>query len=576
MIPHACRILFIAMLGFAGPVLVAAEKTPSASAAAPPRPRLVVLVYFDQLRGDYLTRWSDQFGEGGFKRLVSEGAWFQNCHYPYSLTVTGAGHASIATGCNPADHGVVGNDWYDRNLRKTVNCVATERYEQVPARTLAGDDEDDKKGARGGVSSEQLLKPTFADALKLATGGKGKVVSISLKNRGAALPGGKTPDGCYWMDGGTGQFVTCSYYRDSLPSWVVAFNGGKPVEHWRGMVWERLRPDLDYTKLSGADDVTGEGKGASGQGRVFPHPFEPVDPKTKPAYLSAVYTSPFGNEVLMDFAEKAIEAEKLGADEVPDLLSLSFSSNDAVGHAWGPDSQEVLDVTLRSDRIMKRLLDALDNKVGKGNFVVVMSADHGICPLPEVSRAQGKDASRVQPATSAKIEAFLAEKYGKGPTKWLEATSGPWIYLNEKVIKAAGVPMETVEEALRAWIVQQPGVHAAYSSKALIAGVPASDVIGQAVTRSFHPSRCGEIYVLLKPLYLPSAELGTGTTHGSPWPYDTHVPLVVFGTGVVPGMRQERVTPLAAAPILAHAAGIAPPAGATAPLPPGLYLPASK
>ncbi len=553
----------------------AAEPTPHPAIAAA-RPKLLVLVYFDQFRGDYLARWSDQFGEGGFKRLMSDGAWFQNCHYPYAFTVTGAGHASVATGCSPCDHGIVGNDWYDRSVKKSVNCVGADRYEQVPMRTKPGDDDDEKKGARGGVSSERLLQPTIADALKLASGGKSRVVCLSLKNRGAALAGGKTPDACYWMDGGTGLFVTSNFYRDALHPWVSDFNETKPADRWHGKVWNRYRTDLDYSKLSGADDVTGEGKGASGQGRVFPHPFEPTDPKAKPAYLSAVYTSPFGNEVLLDFAEKAIDAEKLGSDEVPDLLSLSFSSNDAVGHAWGPDSQEVLDVTLRSDRIMKRLLDTLDEKVGKGNFVVVMSADHGICPLPEVSRAQGKDASRVQPATSAKIEAFLAERFGKGPTKWLEATSGPWIYLNEKVIKAAGVPVDKVEEALRTWLVQQPGVHAAYSSKALLAGVPASDVIGQAVTRSFHPARCGEIYVLLKPLYLPSAELGTGTTHGSPWPYDTHVPLVVFGTGVVPGVRQERVTPLAAAPILAQAAAIAPPAGATAPVPPGLFLSASK
>ena len=360
-----------------------------ARADDPPSAKLVVLVYFDQFRGDYLERWNKQFGEGGFKRLMADGAWFPDCHYPYACTVTAAGHASVATGCSPADHGIVGNDWYERSIGSSVNCVGSDRHEQVPLRTKEGTDADEKKGAKGGVSPDRLLKPTIADALKLGTDGKGKVVALSLKNRGATLPGGKTPDAVYWMDGGTGLFVTSTFYRDSIHTWVADFNKSKPAEQWRGKTWERLRSDIDYAKLSGPDDVVGESRGTSTQGRVFPHPFESSDPKVKSAYLGAVYSSPFGNELLLDLAEKAIDSEKLGADAIPDLLSLSFSSNDAVGHAWGPDSQEVLDVTLRSDRVMKRLLDVLDTKVGKGKYVLVMTADHGVCPLPEVSRETG-------------------------------------------------------------------------------------------------------------------------------------------------------------------------------------------
>jgi hypothetical protein len=304
---------------------------------------------------------------------------------------------------------------------------------------------------------------------------------------------------------------------------------------------------------------------------VFPHSFESTDPKTKPAYLNAVYTSPFGNELLLELAEKAITAESLGADDIPDLLSLSFSSNDAVGHAWGPDSQEVLDVTLRSDRIMKRLLDVLDEKVGKRKYVLLMTADHGICPLPEVSRKQGREAARVQPATAAKVEAFLAEKYGKESGKWVAAVAGPWVYLNAKTVKAAGVKPTEVEEALAGWLAKQEGVQTAYTRTALTVGIPATDTTGQMVARSFRPERCGDVYVLLKPYYLPSAALGTGTTHGSPWEYDTHVPLVVYGTGVLPGVHKERVSPLAAATILSEAAGVKPPVGATTTTPRGLF-----
>jgi hypothetical protein len=552
-------------------LIAAVFLSPFSARAEEPRPRLVVLVYFDQFRGDYLSRWSTAFGDGGFKRLTSDGAWFSNCHYPYAYTVTAAGHASVATGCPPADHGVVGNDWYDRAVGKSVNCVGSDRYEQVPSRTMAGTDEDEKKGAKGGVSPDRLLKPTIADALKAGTGNKGKVVALSLKNRGAALPAGKRPDACYWMDGGTGLFVTSTFYRDGIHPWVAEFNKGKPSERWHGKTWDRLRADLDYAKLSGPDDVTGEGRGAAGQGRVFPHPFEPTDPKTKPAYLSAVYTSPFGNELLLELAEKAIDAEKLGADEVPDLLCLSFSSNDAVGHAWGPDSQEVLDVTLRSDRVMMRLLDVLDAKVGKGKYLLVMTADHGVCPLPEVSLKSGRQAARVQPATNAAVEAFLTEKYGKGSAKWVEALAGPWVYLNPKAVKAAGLKTTDVEESLAAWLVKQDGVEAAYTRTGLIAGIPAADATGQMVARSFRSERCGDVYVLLKPYHLPSAALGTGTTHGSPWEYDTHVPLVVYGTGVIPGVRKERVTPLAAAAILSKGVGVKPPDGAKAPVPEGLF-----
>ena len=551
--------------------LIASAISDSASAADPARPRLLVLVYFDQFRGDYLARWSDQLGKDGFQRLMRDGAWFQKCHYPYAYTVTAAGHASVATGCWPALHGVVGNDWFERSVGKSVNCVGSDPHQQVPVRTAEGDDSDEKKGAKGGVSPERLRKPTIADALKRATGGKGRVVSLSLKNRGAALPGGQTPDAAYWMDSGTGQFVTSDYYRPDLHKWVAEFNAENPADKWRGTTWERLRSELDYTKLSGPDDSPGESNGASGQGRVFPHPFEPTDPKAKPAYFSALYASPFGNELLLDLAVRAIGAEDLGQDDVTDLLAISFSSNDAVGHAWGPDSHEVLDVTLRSDLVMQRLLKTLDEKVGAGRYVLAMSADHGVCPTPESSRRQGQAAERVQPAPSAKVEEFLTGKYGKASKKWLQAVSGPWIYLNPKSLAEANLKQPEVEAALAAWIKEQPGVRNVYTRTGLTAQPADLDPIGEMVSKSFDPERCGDLYVLLQPYCLASAFNGTGTTHGSPWPYDTHVPLLVYGTGVKAGVHEERVTPLAAAPILARAAGIDAPEGCVVPVPEGLF-----
>lgn len=540
--------------------------------AAPPggHPRLLVLVYFDQLRGDYLSRWEALFGAGGFRRLQDDGAWFQNCHYPYAYTVTAVGHSSVATGCSPDKHGIVGNDWYDRSVGKMVGCVASDRYARVPPRL--SDSEPWKETA--GVSPQRLLQPTIADALKAATGGKARVVSLSIKDRSAVLPGGRQPDACYWFDARAGEFVTSTYYTERVHPWVAAYNRRQVADQWLDRQWERLRPDLDYQRYSGPDEVREEGTG-SFQGRTFPHPFSGGPKRQKPAYYEAVVTSPFGNEVLLGLAQAAIEAEGLGTHSVPDLLSVSFSSNDLVGHAWGPDSQEVLDVTLRSDQIVRALLATLDTKVGRDRYVLVLTADHGVCPLPSVSRVQGRDAQRVAPALlGAQAEAFLNERFGKPQTsRWIEAVAGLWVYLNDRTAASHGVSIDTVAAALADWLTQQPGIAKVYPRSQLLRGVAADDAMGQQVRRSFYPERCGDLFVVLKPYYLLSSAVGVGTTHGTPYPYDTHVPLLVYGPGIRKGRHRELVRPQAAAAILAHALGIAPPAGAEAPVPEGLFAP---
>jgi hypothetical protein len=538
--------------------------TGAGEARAPAKPRLAVLVYFDQLRGDYLTRWDDLFGADGFHRLERDGAWFQDCHYPYANTVTGAGHASVAAGCSPDRHGVVGNEWYDREHKTKVNCVGSERYERVPP----------APGGTGatkmypGVSPERLLAPTLADALKAATGGAARVVSLSFKDRGAVLPGGVRPDACYWFDGG--RFVTSTYYRDRPHDWVADYNAGRAADRWFGRQWTRLRPDLDYRRYSGPDDMPGEGKGA-GQGVTFPHPFPGVPRPFTGSYYSALYDSPFGNDVLLDLARRAIDAERLGRHDAPDLLCLSFSSNDAVGHTWGPDSQEVLDVTLRTDLVVRDLLAYLDAKVGEGRYVLALTADHGVCPLPEVARAQGKDAGRIPPSLlKTRANAFLTATFGgSARTRWVEEAADPWVYLNEEVARAHGLETAKVAEALAAWLKRQPGIQAAYTRAQLLHGLP-PEAVGQSVRRSFYPDRCGDVAVVVKPYYIVWPDQ-TGTTHGTPHPYDTHVPLLVYGPGVKKGVRRDRVTPQAAAVVLARALGIAPPEKAEVGVPEGLF-----
>lgn len=568
-ISRPCRVvaaLLAAILGLTTLVVPL-----SAADAQVQRPRLAVLVFFDQLRGDYLTRWHDLFEEGGFRRLEKEGAWFTNCHYDYANTFTGSGHASVAAGCPPEKHGIVGNDWYDRTTKTYVNCVGSDRYEQVPP-ALAAFDLDGKPEKALGIAPDRLLAPTLADALKDATEGKGRVVALSLKDCAAVLPGGKKPDACYWYDTLTGAFVTSTYYRDRLHPWVADFNKRQPADRWFGKEWTRLRPNLDYVKHSGPDDVAGEGSGVF-QGRTFPHPFDGGPTRSKRAYYAAVYNSPFGNELLLELAKQAIDAEKLGGGGTPDLLCLSFSANDPVGHTWGPDSQEVLDVTLRADLILKDLLAHLDAKVGKGRYVLALTADHGVCPLPEVSRKQGKDAGRLsQFVLAGSAEAFLQEKFGAKDdleARWLEAVYYPWIYLNAAQLQKRKVKQADVEKALAQWLEKQTGIQAAHTRTELLQGVRKDDLIGQAVRRSFHGERCGDVGFVLKEYYLMYRL--SGTTHGTPHSYDTHVPLLVLGPGVRAGIRKEGVTPEAAVAILAQSLGIKPPAKAEARVPNQLF-----
>jgi hypothetical protein len=531
-------------------------------------------VVIDQLRGDFLMRWQDLFGDGGFRRLQADGAWFQNCHYPYAATMTGPGHASVVTGCSPARHGVVMNEWYDRAEGRPVYCVGAERHRQVPPQREPP--KTAKAGAGpppgGGVSPERLLAPSVGDALKAATGGRARVVALSWKDRSAALLGGRRPDACYWLDAADGAAVTSTYYRDRPHPWVEAFNGRRPADRWFGRDWTRLRPDLDYDRYSGPDDVAAESRGVA-QGRTFPHAM--TGGRTAPGakYYEALYNSPFGNDLLLELAQAAVDAEGLGTREAPDLLCVSFSSNDAVGHCWGPDSHEVLDTTLRTDRLLRDLLVYLDARVGRGRYVLALTADHGICPLPDVARRQAHDAGFVAPGLLDRLaNDFLEETFDQEGEKarWVEAAEYPWVYLNQDLLRRRGLSRPEVEEALAGWLRRQAGVLAAYTRGQLDRGVPAGDAVGRAVARSYHPSRCGDVAVVLKPYYLMSAKL-TGTNHGSPHPYDTHVPLLVYGSGVRAAVRADRVTPQAVAAILARALGVPPPADDAAPVPDGLF-----
>ena len=559
-------------------------------AAEREKPRLLVLVVFDQMRGDYPERWQKLYGEGGFARLIKDGVWFNNCHYPYANTQTGPGHSSMLTGCSPDQHGIIANQWYDRKTSAVVNCAESARYQRVPAlpKTIEPEvlKEEPKKSEITSTakapakkiagSPEHLLAPTIGDVLKETSGGKAKVVGLSFKDRSALLPVGRGADAVYWLDSTDGMIVTSSFYRDSVHSWVAEFNKSRIADRWFAKDWTRLLPDVDYEKYSGPDSVVGEGRGAK-QGMTFPHPMDGGLKKPGKSYYDALYNSPYGNEFLLELAKKAIVAEELGKDDITDLLVVSFSSNDAIGHTWGPDSQEVLDVTLRSDRIMAEFLTFLDGQVGKGKYVLALTADHGICPLPEVSAKKGLPGKRIPGAKIfAAAEVHLHSEFDKQPVdpkskaRWIESVQPPWVYLNHDLIETRGLKKAVVAKSLSDFLGKQEGIYRVFTRDDLANEFPVSDPIGQRMKRSYYPDRSGDIGFVISPYCLLETTL-TGTNHGSPHAYDTHVPLLVFGSGVASGIHKEPVTPQATAAIFAAAAGVKPPKNAEYPVPAGLF-----
>lgn len=546
-------------------------------AAEPAMPRLVVLVVFDQMRGDFLERWFELFGDGGFRRLISEGAWFTNCHYPYAMTATGPGHASMLTGCSPATHGIIGNNWYDRQSASAAYCASFPRYERLPPAPKTPRKETDNKDTTDTAKKVpaygapvRLLAPTLGDVLREASPNS-KIIGLSLKDRSAVLPVGRKPTACYWFD--KGEFVTSTYYMDHLHDWAKEFNKNRSVDRWFGAKWERLRPDLDYEKHSSADDSPGEGVGTK-QGKTFPHPFGTAK-KIGSEYYNALANSPCGNQILLDMVFRAIEAEELGRDDAPDLLTVSFSSNDLIGHTWGPDSQEVLDVTLRSDLIVRDLLNHLDEQVGKGRYLIAMTADHGICPLPERAKMDGKVSGRQTPlGVLTAAEAHLRKKFGEpesSKSRWVEAANEGGIYLNHRLLAARKIDGVDAARALAEWLDDQPYVQKAFARDDLLAKPLSDDPIIRRVQKTLHADRTGDVVFVLKPYHFVST-YKTGTTHGSPHAYDTHVPLVVFGPGVKLGKRGDAVTPQACAAILAQALGVPPPKKADAPVPAQLFV----
>lgn len=562
----------------------APQPTPPAGA---PKAKLAVLIVFDQMRGDYMTRWADLYGPDGFERMKKDGAWFSECHVPYACTSTAPGHASLSTGAPPSVHGIIENEWYDRETKKRMYCCQPKLlpkrqrpYDLVPPVPAALDPPG--RGSVDGFSPERLLAQTVGESLQAETKGKGRVFTLSLKDRTAVLMGGQKPTGAYCFDIRDGLFHTGEFYeRDAPHPWVTEFNRGKPADAWFGKDWERLKPEDLYVKHSGPDGVAAESPGYN-QGRVFPHPYS--NGLTVPAqqpYYRAVECSPAGNELLLALTKKCVTAEKLGRGDSPDLLCVSFSSNDVIGHAYGPDSQEMLDITLRADRIVADLLKFLDDEVGKDRYTLVLAADHGVCPLPELETSKAKyPAATRKPVLDLKgvpvtglaieIDAALTAMYGRegnAPTQWFEAFDGdtwPWLYLNHEAITARKLKVEDVAEKARDVATGRGYIETAFTRKEL-EDRNAPDVPFRSAARlAYHPDRCGDVIIIPKAGVLVT-DYKLGTSHGSPQPYDAHIPFLAYGAGVPAlGKRTEKVSSLSVAPTLAWALGVPAPKHAAA------------
>lgn len=503
-------------------------------------PKLVVAILVDQLRSDYLDRFRDQFTDGGFRLLLDQGAFMSFAHYDYSPTVTGPGHATFLGGTPPAVHGIISNDWFDKRTGKSLNCVADASVQGVGG--AAGE---------GQRSPRNFIGSNFADEMRLRY--HSKVVGISLKDRGAILPAGKKPVGAYWFDSASGNFITSTYYRAELPEWVRAFNDRKLPASFIGKVWERL---LDPALYQWPDDAVGEGLMPREKTPTFDHTVHPSPTEG----FETIVPTPFGNQLLTKLALAAIEGEKLGTGPQPDLLCVSFSSIDAAGHRFGPYSQEVQDMTVRLDRDLAILFAALEKKIGLKNVVVVLTADHGVAPTPEFAAEQGLGGERlaVGPLMDD-LQKQLTARFGEGKYLLTPRPVDGQLYFDHDALRARQLDAETVAAFIREWALATGSYQAAYTRAQLLDG-RAPGVIGQRVLRGYNPERSGDVVLVMHP-YALAVGGKSGTTHGSPYAYDTHVPVLFYGAAFKPGRYADEFFVTDIAPTLGAALHVAPPSG---------------
>ncbi|HEX7177059.1 MAG TPA: alkaline phosphatase family protein [Pyrinomonadaceae bacterium] len=527
------------------------------------RPRLVLLIAVDQFRYEYLERFGDLFSQGGLRRLLRGGASWTQANYDHVPTETAPGHATMMTGTWPSENGIIGNDWFEREPEgdkgRRVNNV-----------------EDEKAKLFGGGASERaasprrLLASTLGDEMRLASAGRSKVVGVSLKDRSAILPAGRHANAAYWYSPETGRMVTTDYYMAQPPAWVARFNQTPPADKYVGAAWERLLTDASvYTRRAGPDDPEWEWKpaGAERDSSVFPHKLAAGAPDRK--FYDALQSTPFANEITLDFAKEAIVNEALGADDDTDVLTVSFSANDYVGHRFGPYSQEAMDMALRVDKQIESLLDFVERRVGLARTLVAFTADHGVAPVPEHAATLNLPGRRVkQDDVRAKVKEAFRARFGRptdrdrGDDYLLEYTAkNGQLYLNLAALRRDGVSREEAERVAGEAALQLPGVARYFTRTQLTGGgISPADAVARRVLHGYNARRGGDVVIVMEPYILVVTYTAD---HYSPYSYDTHVPLIIMGAGLAPGSYRQPATPADIAPTLAALLRLLPPSSAT-------------
>ena len=519
------------------------DNTPVLSQSGIRRPRLVVGIVVDQMRWDYLYRYYSRYqNTGGFKRLLVNGFSCENTIIPYVPTITACGHTSIYTGSVPAIHGITGNDWYDYELNKAMYCTDDELAKTVGGTTAAGQ-----------MSPHNLLVSTIGDELHLATNFKSKVIGIALKDRAAILPGGHTANAAYWYDETTGNWVTSSYYLAELPKWVQDLNAKKMPDQYFAQGWNTLYPLNTYTQ-STPDVENYEYRPFGKDVKGFPYDLKQFAGKN----YGLLHVLPYGNSFTFEMAKAAVNGEQMGTDSVTDLLTISLSTPDYIGHTFGPNSVEAEDDFLRLDKDLGAFLDFLDQKVGKDGYLVFLTADHGGAHVPVFLNQHGIPAGNaIDRGFSEEIGKLLKEKYRSD--KLLISVANYQVHLNRLEIKRLGLNKDSVSQTVVNYLSEQMSVYRAFALDKTEA-TTLNATIKRDVTNGYYPQRSGDIQIIYKPQWIENFENG-GTTHGAWNPYDAHIPLLWYGWNVRPGHLSREVYMTDIAPTVASLLHIQMPSG---------------
>lgn len=491
------------------------------------RPKLVIGIVIDQMRYDYLYRFYDQYSQNGFKRFLNDGFSCENTHYNYTPTNTAPGHASIFTGATPTNHGIINNNWYSRTEDRKFYCA-----EDKTVKGLGTENEEDKNGK---MSPRNLKTSTITDELKLATNQKAKVIGISVKDRGAILPAGHIANGAFWYDGNSGNMISSTYYFENLPKWVIDFNQKKVADKYIKQGWELLLPITEYSQ-SLADENNYEGNITETQKAIFPYFIDKFNEKKR--YKEFLYTAP-ANTFLREFAEEAILKEELGKDKITDFLTLSFSSTDYAGHRYGIYSVEVQDMYLRLDKELETLFEFLDKNVGKGEYTLFLTADHAASPTTSHLHDMQFDADYLEwDSMKDSLSNYLNAIYGEGD--FVSYFNDQDVYLNRELILEKKLLLEEVQQRTSEFLLTQKGISQAITSTELSKNIQRTGFM-QLIQNGFNPKLSPDVAFLFQSGYMDSYYKKGGTTHGTPYTYDTQVPLLFYGKNIKSGKTHRRV-----------------------------------